>query len=378
MPLGSCTKKYTIVEREETMRIALVGFAPHQKSRSEDFFVSILERNGIEVHQFWSDGWQGGEDLSIRKLEGFSAIVMWQVACRAFRPYARYCDNITFVPMLDNHVTNTPEALAQLRRDRNFWQMFGETKILSFSKTLHEAMRTLGLYSRYFQCFAPPAPRPVQRDGRHGFFWLRREDVISMDIIAKLTEGTQFDSMHVHIGSNSKHTDFTVPQSWQQWNVTVSTWFDNADSYRNLLSEKNIFFAPRPVEGIGFSFLEAMGRGHCVVAPNFPTMNEYLQHGQTGLLYDLQAPQPLCFDGISAIGRRAWELTTRGYAQWQGMQEELLEYILAPNRKVYAAWTGQPLRAHMPLKRKILNLKMLRPFFRCLSRCKARWKKCLP
>lgn len=357
------------------MRVALVGFAPHQKSRSEDFFVSILERCGIEVHQFWSEGWQGGEDIPIKNLQEFPAIIMWQVACRAFRPYAHYCDNVTFVPMLDNHVTNTPGALDRLRHDRSFWGMFGKTKILSFSRALHEAMNSLGLYSRYFQCYAPPVPNPVPSSGRHGFFWLRREDIISTDVIARLTEGTHFDSMHVHISPDLKGTDFVVPQSWRQWDVTVSTWFDNIDSYHKLLSKKNVFFAPRPVEGIGFSFLEAMNRGHCVVAPNFPTMNEYLQHEQTGLLYDLHAPQPLCFDNVSAIGQRAAESARRGYAQWQAKQEELVEYILTPNQKVYAAWPGQPLRAHMPLKRKLLNIRALRPFFRCLSRYKARWRQ---
>lgn len=349
------------------MRVALVGFAPHQKSRSEDFFVSILERNGIEVHQFWSNGWQGGEDISIRELHDFSAVIMWQVSCRAFKPYAYYCDNVTFVPMLDNHVRNMPGGLGQLSADKGYWQMFGETKILSFSKKLHEAMRSLGIFSKYFQCYTEPAARPVKRDGLHGFFWLRREDLISADVVARLTQGTRFDSMHIHISQDANGKEFVAPESWRQWNTTVSTWFEDAASYRNLLAEKNVFFAPRPVEGIGFSFLEAMSLGQCVVAPDFPTMNEYMQHGKNALLYDLYDPKPLCFDNVQQIGQQAWEYSCRGYEQWQNAEAELVEYICTPNRKAYAAWPRQHMRPRMSLKRKMLSVKILRPIFRCLS-----------
>ena len=56
------------------------------------------------------------------------------------------------------------------------------------------------------------------------------------------------------------------------------------DEYLNFLAQSNIYIAPRAVEGVGLTFIEAMVRGCSVFAFNAPTMNEYINHKSNGYL----------------------------------------------------------------------------------------------
>lgn len=69
--------------------------------------------------------------------------------------------------------------------------------------------------------------------------------------------------------------------------------FLTRERYFNLLSTCGIVIAPRRKEGIGMAFLEAMAMGKCVAAHDDATMNEYLVHGKTGLLFDRERPSPI-------------------------------------------------------------------------------------
>jgi glycosyltransferase involved in cell wall biosynthesis len=50
------------------------------------------------------------------------------------------------------------------------------------------------------------------------------------------------------------------------------------------------------------AFLDAMARGLCVVTPDRPTMNEYIEHGVSGLLFEPAAPTRLVVSNWKAIG----------------------------------------------------------------------------
>ena len=67
---------------------------------------------------------------------------------------------------------------------------------------------------------------------------------------------------------------------------------DDGRAYAPALRRAGIYFAPRLYEGIGISFLEAMAMGKAVVAPDNPTMNEYVTHNVNGFLYKPGGPAP--------------------------------------------------------------------------------------
>ena len=55
-------------------------------------------------------------------------------------------------------------------------------------------------------------------------------------------------------------------------------------TYFHTTREANIYIAPRSVEGVGLTFIEALSRGSAVVAYDGPTMNEYIRHKKNGYL----------------------------------------------------------------------------------------------
>ena len=76
-------------------------------------------------------------------------------------------------------------------------------------------------------------------------------------------------------------------------------------------------------EGIGQAFLEAMARGQCVVAADNGTMNEYVQHGVTGLLYNWRKPAAIDFNNVSTISKQAYNSCSVGYQNWLNSQVDL-------------------------------------------------------
>lgn len=74
--------------------------------------------------------------------------------------------------------------------------------------------------------------------------------------------------------------------------------------------------------------LEAMARGQCVIAANRPTMNEYITHEDTGLLYEPETPKQIELAAGASCGQRAHEQVTQGHARWQSESSDILPFIL--------------------------------------------------
>ena len=98
--------------------------------------------------------------------------------------------------------------------------------------------------------------------------------------------------------------------------------------YNDLVSKSNIYISPRKYEGIGMSFLEALTRGQCVIAPNYMTMNQYIKDGVNGYLYELTDEKELDLRKFESIGREARERCIKGYEIWEKQKNDLIKYIL--------------------------------------------------
>ena len=84
------------------------------------------------------------------------------------------------------------------------------------------------------------------------------------------------------------------------------------------------------VAGIGMSFLEAMALGRCVVAPDATTMNEYIEHGMNGILYDPSSPQPIQNHDIRKLQENAAESIRKGHEKWLEDLEKMMSRLTQP------------------------------------------------
>jgi len=172
----------------------------------------------------------------------------------------------------------------------------------------------------------------------HGFFWVRCEQQLPWKTIRQLIGDARFDSFHLHLATDPGTSPAQLPSSEDmvRHRITTSTWFENKADLNAVMERANVYFAPRVEEGIGQSFLEAMGRGQCVVAPNQGTMNEYILPGVNGLLYELNAPKPLDFTAVHSLGAQAKSGTEAGRAVWDAAEADLVRFILTPAKALYA------------------------------------------
>ncbi|RST54313.1 glycosyltransferase [Variovorax sp. MHTC-1] len=316
-------------------RIAYLDHSFHRTTKSTAFLPEILSRHGHSVDFFWDDAWQGGTPVAWADVRSHDVVIMFQSFCLSDRQHFRESHpNVVYIPMLDQFgIWQGP-----IFNLSAFWEPFQGSKVLNFSSAVHSMTTGFGIvshFARYYQPVTKLLPPPPQ--GLHGFFWLRRELQLPWRVIRKLIENTKFDSFHIHLATDPGTVAPELPSADDiaRHNITTSTWFENKADLNALMERANVYFAPRLEEGIGQSFLEAMCRGQCVVAPNQGTMNEYIVPGVNGLLYDNHNPRPLDFSDVGRLGARAREGALVGRALWEQAEQDLVRFILAPSEALY-------------------------------------------
>ncbi len=312
------------------MRIAYFGHSYHEKTRSNKFLTDLLKQLGTV--DFWFVEPQDAarsEWISKFNEESYDLIVIYQVADLMEFLSSRH-PNVVFVPMYD-------AMLASYSSNEIVWSpTLDSAKVLCFSWALRREMMRRDIVHACFQYYPNPENyRQVDEFGRlRGLFWYRRRE-ISPETIFDLCRGTAFDKFVIHYGPDPGHE---IDENWSPpdniASLQHSAWSESGTAFSAALQQCNIFFAPRPVEGIGMSVLEAMASGLCVVARNSPAMDEYISNGYNGLLYERNRHAPLDFSAAAQIGPRARESVRRGYERWSTSIPSLLEFLMTPKHRL--------------------------------------------
>lgn len=316
-------------------RIAYLDHSFHRTTKSTAFLPEILVRHGHHVDFFWDDAWQGGAPVAWTDVCSYDVVIMFQSYCQPERRYFRQShSNVVYIPMLDQFgIWQGPVFNLSA-----FWEPFQGSKVLNFSNAVHCMTTGFGVvshFARYYQSIEKTPPPPSR--GLHGFFWLRREQQLPWRVIRKLIENTRFDSFHIHLANDpgTPSPELPTAEDVAKHRITTSVWFEKKADLNGMMARANVFFAPRLEEGIGQSFIEAMCRGQCVVAPNQGSMNEYILPGVNGLLYDNKNPQPLDFSRVHELGAEARNGALAGRVLWEKGEAELVRFILTPSEALY-------------------------------------------
>ncbi len=303
-------------------RLAFIDHSVHRKTLSSQFFIDLLEKTFV-VDVFWCDSWKTGKFDQLEKFDpaGYDVIVFFQVMYPLDK-IKGLKDKCIFVPMFDG-----------ARNDSDlFWFKYREFRFISFSETLHRRLRRLrinSLHVRYYPAFEPmdSDDSDSNPEGLTAFF-LERTPEISWNVVKRLVEGSGISTMYYH-NPFAREEGMNIPdrESISRYGITFSDWFESREDYLMLVKSARIYFAPRLYEGIGMTFLEAMALGRCVVAPNHPTMNEYITDGINGILYNPRFPKPINFDNVGKICEAAARSSREGLAEWRDKENEIIGFI---------------------------------------------------
>lgn len=283
-------------------------------------------RDAHEVVELESGAWKGAAPITAREVDavGADAVVFWQ-ALPWPSELLRLRTPAVWVPMYDTAARRASPLLWRLLAERN-------AKIVSFCRALSSTAAGHGV--TVIDCTYYPDPTDTGVTRCEGadlrvFLWDRGE--VGFERLKALL-GDQDVTETILRLSPDPGLRACRPSSADlaRYRVRLLTGPLPREEHLHLLATCNVFIAPRELEGIGLSNLEAMAMGLAVVAPHRPTMNEYITHGVNGYLYDPRRPRPIDLRGALEVGRRARVDTTAGHAGWLAARQGMLAEALAP------------------------------------------------
>lgn len=296
-------------------KLVYVGHSYHNKTMSTAFLIDYL-KEFFDVEVILDESWKGKPPLDLSFIDdSYLGVVFFQNLPRWDILKNIKNDNLILFPMYDSVV------------DMKFssWIEYRNFKIINFSKTLHKKLSRWGFESTCVQYFPNPQEFSSGNLGKV-FFW-QRISKINFNVIVELFRGGKLD-MHIHKVVDPNQ-EFIKPskEDEKKFNITYSDWFDTREEMWEMIKQMGVYIAPREFEGIGQSFLEAMAMGKAVVAVNNPTMNEYIEHGKTGYLFDLKNPKKIDLSNIEEVQKNTYDYMKAGYEKWESEKHRIIDFI---------------------------------------------------
>jgi glycosyltransferase involved in cell wall biosynthesis len=317
--------KYTIlniynIHNYKMKKIAYIDHSFHKKTGSADFFRDILKRHFI-VMDFWDNSRQGGKSVTTSEINKLSPeiVIYFQSIGKISEIKKIKSKNIILIPMEDGFFYKKIEWL-------NYKKL--NLKILCFSRNIFEKVSQLGLSALRVQYFIKPQKQQKDFSKLRVYFWQRRRS-INWNVVKKLLGGQHIDKLIFRNIPDPFMIKMPIPskREMERYHIEISDkWLERSEMDK-ILSDFNVFIAPRKYEGIGMAFLEAMSYGMAVIAPDTLTHNEYIKSGFNGYLYDLKSPKPIDFSDIENISNNAFRTVNEGYARWQKSENEIVNFI---------------------------------------------------
>lgn len=296
-------------------KILFIDLEFHIKTTSSRFLYELLEENFL-VDKCFLDIY--GRVNGVPKEHTacyYDYLVLWQVM-----PERRYIEAFSYgkgilFPMYDD----------ALHRTIDEWNEYRDFTIINFCKTLHDYLSVNGFESRYVQYF--PKPQEIKDYGNVDslFFW-QRTNKIHVNQILSLCKNLNLKKVHIHKAVDPFFYYIAADERFC-YDFSYSSWFPEKADLLDVMYRAAYYAAPRKYEGIGMSFLEAMAMGRCVIAPNYPTMNEYIEDGVNGILYDYESPADIVAYDVRKLQENAYRFIEAGYKKWLNDKYHILEWI---------------------------------------------------
>ncbi|GAP38672.1 glycosyltransferase [Piscinibacter sakaiensis] len=303
-------------------KLLFVDHAFHRTTRSSEFFVRILRRF-FEVEILDIEPEEDATPLPDLSRLDHDLVVLWQMDYLAPAFIARGM-RVVVVPMYDGS-SSLPDV---------HWVWARQARFLCFSRRLHHRIERAGGRALRLRYYKPARAGAEHRafDRLRVFLWQRRpEHGLNLALVERLF-GSQLESVHVHDSADDRSLDTSpyLARQSPQYRLTRSSWFKNGKSYEDLLTQHNVFIAPRRSEGIGMGFLEAMAHGMLVVANADSTHDEYISNWVSGLLIDPDRSGPVhVLDQAPRIAHMAWKTCEIGYDEWMASIPGMIDFIRA-------------------------------------------------
>ena len=318
------------MERKPTL--AFVDNIFHQRTMSSDFFKKLIAAH-FELINFWDRTSQKGPRIDTDTINRHEYVVFWQ-RLNTIAELEKITSKIIWVPMFDS-----------ISFDYLFWKNLSllPIKVLCFSKAIYNQCLKFGIESLYVQYFSEPKWKndDFATRAKTLFFWNR--GAVSFEMVKKIIDPSSIEQLiYLSRPDPNYKTENLTPEDKEKFKIRVieMDFKESRTEYFDLVHKSGIYVAPRKKEGIGLSFIEAIGYGSVVLAYNDGTMNEYIRHGYNGYLFDENTKEVLDFSSLSEISKNSRRVAEEGYKKWLEGEKLAVAFVKTKASSKNRAITG--------------------------------------
>lgn len=307
-------------------RILFVDHEFHRRTRSTQFFLDLLPAESTRALYCAPQA----DLLPLLREHPCEALVFMQLQPKPRLLRALAHPNVTWVPMRDDFDADS----RRVRQTRG-----SGLKFVNFCRQTHDVIHARGQPSLGVRYWPEPRPAPPRHARTHPRVYLWDRGQVQWPLLKRLLGEQPVDSVVLRLSADPGHRAVRPDaDDVRRYRIQVVEDWLARDDYLALVAGCDVFVAPRWLEGIGMAMLEALAAGQPVIAPDRPTMNEYVHEGRNGWLYDPACPRPLDLSGWRERGRSAWQDCVDGAARWAIERRAIAPFVLSPSTRRDRWW----------------------------------------
>jgi hypothetical protein len=302
------------------IKLAILDHNYHFKTRSSDFIRNILKKEFL-IKDFWID----------KKLKLKDNFFLYEnYYFHQILPPLKVLEklknkNLMWAPMYDS--PHYPMGFSPL-----LWKIINyyNIKVLSFSKKLSDLMSESNVNFINLSYYKKSIIKKVKNKNKVNiFFWFRNDlqikdwiNLFKPSTVNKIDLFSHKDQIKPNIPNNIKNK--------YKINLITSN-FTKKNTFLKILNKNDIFVAPRKIEGIGMSLVEALAQGKYVVGYNESTMNEYIINKKIGLLIPSKKKFQISF--LNRYSNYRLKINDTFYQKWKNDKFKILSFFNSKKAK---------------------------------------------
>ncbi|MDP1835059.1 MAG: glycosyltransferase [Chlamydiales bacterium] len=296
-------------------KIVFLGREIHLRTKSDEFFVEILKEVG-DVTVLRREAYSNAECIKYIQKLAPELLIFYQLPPSVWHHLMPLRGiRKVWVPMYD--------GFKELSWKKRVAFRLAGVEVISFCQRIHDHVVDSGLSSQRVCLFPEPDHNGLQHSHEPpytAFLW-QRDRSINLQLLTKLFPAGHIQKV-IFKSDLAEPTHLNVPFEVEH----LEGWLSR-EALLEKIRQADYYIAPRHQEGIGFSFLEAMAMGKIVVGHNDATMNEYIQDGVTGHLFDSYGPLQPSWPTPAAMQSSLEQYCHKAHIDWKRDRQAIKDYL---------------------------------------------------
>lgn len=294
--------------------LVFIGRQYHRKTQSDQTILNLLEKH-FTLHLLRREQYSDQELVQAVNAHQPKVVFFWCLPPSSTKHLWKIkCKNVVWAPMWD--------GFRPLGFRKKWLLERSKVKVLCFSRALYRYFSKSKMRTLPVQCALKPDWTTFKDQGPYTLFFWQRQKKIGLDQMVQF-----FGEKNIAKVLYKSEIGNQLQKDYPFQVVTLPDWLES-EEYTKLVKSCDFYVAPRLSEGIGFSFLEALRYGKVLLGYNESTMNEYIEEGVNGYLFDQDFKPIEHLQSPLELSEKLKEKAQTLYDRWQKQKEQIIDFTL--------------------------------------------------